>query len=112
MTKEAKERKMHTMGTVHDYLAMWQCSQNVHGTQKESNNQNKPMTAVGKIADMEEIFRSSWSLVWHGGAAAFTFPERSLLPAPLSAKELPGGQTQILNVRQIRIINCHPVESD
>jgi len=30
----------------------------------------------------------------------------------LSAKDLPGGQTQIVNVGQIRRINHHPVESD
>jgi len=30
----------------------------------------------------------------------------------VSAKDLPGGRTQILNVRRIRRINRHPVESD
>jgi len=30
----------------------------------------------------------------------------------LSAKDLPGGRTQILNIRRIRRINHHPVESD
>jgi len=30
----------------------------------------------------------------------------------MSAKDLPGGQTQILNIRRIRTINRHPVESD
>jgi len=34
------------------------------------------------------------------------------LPAALSAKYLPGGQTQILNVHQIRRINHHPVDCD
>jgi len=34
------------------------------------------------------------------------------LPPPLSAKNLPGGRTQILNVHRIRRINSHPVESD
>jgi hypothetical protein len=34
------------------------------------------------------------------------------LPPALSAKDLPGGHTKILNVRRIRRINCHPVESD
>jgi len=34
------------------------------------------------------------------------------LPPPLSAKDLPGGRTQILNVRRIRRINSHPVEID
>ena len=44
--------------------------------------------------------------------AAFKLLEISPLPPPLSAKNLPGGQPQILNVRRIRRINCHPVESD
>jgi len=34
------------------------------------------------------------------------------VPPALSAKDLPGGQTQILNDRRIRRINHHPVESD
>jgi hypothetical protein len=34
------------------------------------------------------------------------------LPPALSPKNLPGGRTQILNVRQIKIINFHVVESD
>jgi len=34
------------------------------------------------------------------------------LPPELSAKDLPGGRTQILNVRQIRRIDNHAVESD
>jgi hypothetical protein len=29
----------------------------------------------------------------------------------LSAKNLPGGQTQVLNVRRTKRINCHPAES-
>jgi hypothetical protein len=38
--------------------------------------------------------------------------EWSPLPPAWSAKILPGGQTQILNVRRIPRINRHPVESD
>jgi len=34
------------------------------------------------------------------------------LPPALSAKDLPGGRTQVLNAHRIRSINCHPVESD
>jgi hypothetical protein len=48
----------------------------------------------------------------HDGAAEFKLLERSLLPPPLSAKDLPGGQTQILNIRRIQRINRHPVKSD
>jgi hypothetical protein len=38
--------------------------------------------------------------------------ERSTLPPALSAEVLPGGGTQIWNVRRIRRINCHRVQSD
>jgi len=62
--------------------------------------------------DTEESVKASWSLFQHDGAAAFKLSERSPLPPALSAKDLPGGRTQILNVRQIRRINRHPVESD
>ena len=34
------------------------------------------------------------------------------MPPALSAKDLPRGRTQILNVRRIRRINRHPVEND
>jgi hypothetical protein len=36
MKKEAVERKLHRMAKVHDILAMWQGSQNLHATPKES----------------------------------------------------------------------------
>jgi hypothetical protein len=100
------------MSKVHDILEMWQGSQNLHATQKESRAQNRQMTAVGYILDTEESVKASWSLFQHDGAAAFKLPERSPLPPALSAKELPGGRTQILNVRRIPKINRHPVESD
>jgi len=70
------------------------------------------MTAVGYISDTQEILKASWSLFHHDGAAAFKVSERSPLPPPLHAKDLPGGRTQIVNVSRIRRINCHPVESD
>jgi len=70
------------------------------------------MTAVGYISDTEESIKASWSHFQHDGAAAFKLSERSPLPPALSAKNLPGGQTQILNVRRIWRINRHPLESD
>jgi len=70
------------------------------------------MTAIGYISDTEESVIASWSLFQHDGAAAFKLSERSSLPPALSAKDPTGGRTQILNVRQIRRINRHPVESD
>jgi hypothetical protein len=112
MKKEAEERQLHRMAKVHDFLEMWQGSQNLCATQKESRTQNKQMTSVGYILDTEEIVKSSWSLFQHDGAAAFKLSERSPLPPALSAKDLPGGRTRILNVRRIRRINLHPVERD
>jgi hypothetical protein len=61
---------------------------------------------------MEEIIKASWPLIQHYGAASFKSPERSPLLPALSAKDIPGGCTQILNVRQVRRINHHGVESD
>jgi len=100
------------MAKVHDILEMWQGSQNLRATQKESCAQNKQMTAVGYILDTDEIVNASWSLFQHDGVAAFKLSERSPLPVPVSAKNLPGGRTQILNTRRIWRINHHPVESD
>ena len=112
MNKVAEERKLHRMAKVHDLLEIWQGSRNLCATQKESCAQNEQMTAVGNISDTEGIIKASWSLFQHDGAAAFKLSERSPLPPPLSAKDLPGGRTQILIVRQIRRIHRHPVESD
>jgi hypothetical protein len=99
MKKEAEERKLHTMAKVHDFLEIWQGSQNLCATQKESCAQNKQMTAIGYISDTEEIIKACWSLFQHDGGAAFKLSERSPLPPALSAKDLPGGRTQILNDR-------------
>jgi hypothetical protein len=112
MKKEAEEWKLHRMAKVHDFLEMWQGSQNLRATQKESQAQNKQMTAVGYISDTEEIVKSSWSLFQHDGAAASKLSASSPLPPALFAKDLRGGRTQRLNVRRIRGINLHPVESD
>ena len=103
---------MHRMAKVHDFLEMWQGSQNPHATQKESRAQNKQMTGVGYISDTEEIVKSSCSLFHHAGAAAFELTERSPLPPALSAKDHHGGRTEILNVRRIPRINSHPVQCD
>jgi hypothetical protein len=112
MKKEVEERKLHRMAKVHDFLEIWQGSQNLRAMQKESRAQNEQMTAVGYILDIEEIVKSSWSLFQHDGAAALKLSERSPLPPALSAKDLPGGRTQILNVRRIPRTNRYPVESD
>jgi len=112
MKNEAEDRKLHRMAKVHDFLEMWQGSHNLRATQKVSRALNKQMTAVGYVSDTEESVKASWSLFQHDGAAAFKLSERSPLPPALSAKDLAGGRTQILNVRQIWRINRHPVRSD
>jgi len=112
MKKETEERKLHRMAKVHDFLKMWQGSQNLHATLKESRAQNKQMTAIGYNSDTEEIVKASWSLFQHDGAAAFKLSDRTPLPPALSAKDLPGRRTQILIVRRIRRINRPPVERD
>jgi len=91
MKKEAEARKLHRMVKVHGFLEMWRGSQNLRATQKESRAQNKQMTTVGYISDMEVIVKASWSLFQHEGVAAFKLSARSPLPPGLSAKDLPGG---------------------
>jgi len=110
--KEAEERKLHRMFKVWEFLEMWQGSQNLRATQKKPHAQNKQMAAIGYISDTEEIVKVSSSLFQHDGAAAFKLSERSPLPPALSAKDLPGGRTDIFNVHLIRRINRHPVKSD
>jgi len=107
-----EERKLYRIAKVHDLLKMWQGSQDLPATQTESRVQNKQMTALGSISDTEEIIKSSWSNFYHDGAAAFQLSARSHLPPALSAKDLPGGRTQVSNVHQIRRIDRHPVEND
>jgi len=109
LKKQAEERQLHRMAKVHNCLDMWQGSQNLRATQKESPAQNKQINDVGYILDTEEIVKASWSLFQHHGADAFKLSERSPLPPPLSPKDLPGGHIQILNVCRIRRIERHPV---
>jgi hypothetical protein len=70
------------------------------------------MTAVGYLSDTEEILKASWSNFHHDGATAFTLSEKSPVPPGLSAKDLSGERTQVLNVRQTKQIDRHPAESD
>jgi len=71
MKKEAEKRTLHRMAKVHNFLEMWQGSQNLRATQKESRAQNRQMTAVGYTSDTDEIVKASWSLFQDHGAAAF-----------------------------------------
>ena len=70
------------------------------------------MTDMGYISDMEDIVKALWSLLQHDGVAAFILSEGYPLPPPVSAKDLLGGRTQVLNVHRIWSSNRHPVESD
>jgi hypothetical protein len=112
MKTEAEERTLHRMAKVHDFLEMWQGSQNIRATLKEFRAQHKQMIAVRYVSDTEEIVEASLSLFYHDGAATFELSLRSHLPPAVSAKNLPGGRSQILNNRCIRRIHHHPVESD
>jgi len=70
------------------------------------------MTAVGYISDTEKLVEASRSLFHHDGVAAFKLSEKSPVPPALSAKDLPAGRTQILNVHRIKWIDHHPPERD
>jgi len=112
MKKEEEERQSHRMPKVHNFREMWQGSQTLRATKKESRAQYKQMTAMGYISDMEGIFTAPLSPFQHDVLAAFELWERSPLPPPVSANDLPEGRTQILNDCRIRRINRHLVESD
>jgi hypothetical protein len=71
MNREAEEKNLHQMAKVHNFLEMWQGSQTLQATQKESRDQKTQMTAVGYISDTEEIIKASWSNFHHEGVAAF-----------------------------------------
>jgi len=96
--KEAAERTLHRMAKVHDVLEMWQGSQILRATENASRAQWKQMTSMGYISDTEESVKALWSLFQHDCVAAFKLSERSPFPPPLSAVDLPGGRTQVLNV--------------
>jgi len=112
MKQEVEDRKLHRMAKVHNFLEMWQGSQNLRATYTKARTQHRQLTAVGYISDTEEIVKAFWSLFQHDGVAALKLSERSPLPPALSAKDLNGGQTQILNIRQIGRINRHPLDGD
>ena len=112
MWRSAEQRTLHTMPKVYDFLGMWPGSQNLHATQKESRAQNKQMTSGEYTSDTEELVKASWWNFRHGAGAAFKLSQRSPVPPALSAKDLPGGRTRLLNARRMKTINCHPAESD
>jgi hypothetical protein len=91
---------------------MWQGSQTLQARQKESCAQNQQMTTIGYISDTGEIVEASWSNFHQDGAAAFKLSEKSPVPPAVSAKDLPGGRTQVWNVHRIKQIDRHPAETD
>jgi len=109
--REAEEKKLHRMAKVHDFLKMWQGRHTLRATQKESRAQHTQMTAVGYISDTEEIVKASWSLFHQDRAAALKLLEKLPVPPALSANDLPGGQTEVLNVLRIKRIDRHHAES-
>jgi len=112
MKTGAEQKKLRRMAKVHNVLEMFQGSQNLWATQTESRTQNQKMLAVEYISDTEKIVKASRSLFQPDGAAAFKLLEKLPVPLALSAKDLPGGQTQVLNVRQIKRIDHHPAGCD
>ena len=112
MKKGAVNRTMYRMGKVYDRLEMWQWSQNLSTTKKESRTPTKQMTHGGYISNTEEMLKASSSPFQQDCAAAFKLWERSPFRPPVSAKDLPGGLTPNFHVHRIRRINCHLVEND
>lgn len=107
----AEDRRLHRMPKIHDFLVMGLGSQNLCDTQMESPPPNKQMTVVIYISDTRQMVRASWSNFQPDGAAASKYVETSPLPPVLSAKNLPSGRTQALDVRRIRRIDHHPAQS-
>jgi len=91
----------------HDILEMWQGSQNLHATQKQSCTQNTQITAIEYILNTEDIVKSSGSNFQHDGVAAFELSERPHVPPASFSTDLPAGRTQLSTIRWINKINCH-----
>ena len=62
-------------------------------------------TAVEYISDAAKIVKVSRSNFQHDSTPAFELSERLPVPPNMSANNLPGAQTQVLNVYQIKIID-------
>jgi hypothetical protein len=86
---------------VHDFLEMWQGSQTLRATQMECCSQNQQMTAIGYISDTEQIIQASLMNFHYNTVATFKLLENLPVPPALSAKNLPGGRTQVLNICQV-----------
>jgi hypothetical protein len=53
LNRKAKERTLLRLAKVHDILAMWQWSQNLHATMMEFHSQNGLMTAIAYCSNTE-----------------------------------------------------------
>jgi len=110
--KEAEDKRLHRMAKVRDFWEIWKGSQTLLATPKKSRALHNHLNAVGYISDTEEIVKASRSNFHRDCLAAFKLSEKSLVPPALSAKDLPGGRTQRLNMHRIKQIGCHPAESN
>jgi hypothetical protein len=72
---EAEDRNSHRIAMRHDFLEVWQGSQILCLTQKESRAEIKQMTTIGFISDMEDTVNAFFPLFQPGGMAAFTLTE-------------------------------------
>jgi len=100
------------MAKIYYFLKMWHGSQNQYAIQMKSCTQNNYRTAIGYISDTKEIVKASWSNVQHHTVASFTLLDSSPLPPAVFAMDLPGRQTQVLNVCNMKTLNWHPAECD
>jgi hypothetical protein len=89
---EDQENRLHRMAKVHNFLEIWQGSENLHSTQKAACVQHLQMTAMGYISDVEETVKSCRSAFQYNDAAAFQLTEKSPLPPISSQIDLPGGK--------------------
>jgi hypothetical protein len=54
---EEEQRKLHPMANIYNFLQMWQGSQSLGATQKESRSQKTPRTDIGYILHAEDIIK-------------------------------------------------------
>jgi len=64
---------------------------------KESHTRNEQMTAVGDIHVAEKLVEVSWSIITHDGAPALKWWEKSRVTPGMSAQDLSGRRTEVLN---------------
>jgi len=102
MMSAVMERQLHRMAKVHDILEIWEGTQNLRAIPKKSHTENNQIQTIGYISDSKEIVKGSWAHCQHDGAASSQLMDTSHLPPALSQKHLPGGQTEVVNVCQIK----------